>query len=322
MKRFENIKDFVAWFKATVDGEVCNWYYGDKYLDISVGYEFSHKTNCVVEGVAFKSSIFNVGPLLYWDYIFEMYNNSDSESGFWNTLEDCVIDALSKVFNIDTSQEALLKPEKCYCTLVNTELNGELLSNVPHREFLNLSIIVRCRVDGFTDTEGIGSYVVSNRMLPQFKVSEDELIDMALANTAKLYPSNITDMHDIMVEILTEMGFPKEEHPPKEEEHPMFVISNSVRTNGAIGMLNTSLLDSLCERFNGSDLILLPSSIHEVIAVPKSFLAEGVDFSSMVCDINHTSVADGEILSNTPYIYKYCNKSYDYYCHEQVAESL
>ena len=87
----------------------------------------------------------------------------------------------------------------------------------------------------------------------------------------------------------------------------MIVIGNKANNFGAAGMLNTSVLDELAEQFD-DDVVILPSSIHEVICVPAE-MCEGNPMVWMVRDINATQLAPNEILSNNVYIYRRNTKS-------------
>ena len=77
-------------------------------------------------------------------------------------------------------------------------------------------------------------------------------------------------MNDIMKEMFARDGMPQEiadmmiaEIPP---EQTMWVISNEKGINGAASMLYENELHELAESLE-SDLYILPSSVHEVIAV-------------------------------------------------------
>lgn len=50
------------------------------------------------------------------------------------------------------------------------------------------------------------------------------------------------------------------------EDQQMYVISNDKGINGAVSMLYEDGLHDLAEKL-GSDLFILPSSVHEVIAI-------------------------------------------------------
>ena len=88
------------------------------------------------------------------------------------------------------------------------------------------------------------------------------------------------------------------EIPP---ERSMWIISNERGTNGAASMLYENELHKLSVQL-GTDLFILPSSIHEVIAVPADDL-EPEELAQMVSEINMGQVELGERLSNQVYYY-------------------
>ena len=86
----------------------------------------------------------------------------------------------------------------------------------------------------------------------------------------------------------------------------MYILTNEFRTNGATTLLYEGILEEIAGMFD-SDIILLPSSIHEVILVPAAsgdeYLKQLDDFSAMVKEVNETELADEEILSDHAYYY-------------------
>ena len=98
-------------------------------------------------------------------------------------------------------------------------------------------------------------------------------------------PSEIADM------MLGEM-------PPEQQ---MYVISNNKGINGAVSMLYEDGLHDLAEKL-GSDLYIMPSSIHEVIAVSTD-MGNPNELAAMVAEINMDQVALDERLSNQVYHY-------------------
>lgn len=53
----------------------------------------------------------------------------------------------------------------------------------------------------------------------------------------------------------------------------------------------------------GGDYFVLPSSVHEVLIMPKSEDMDPKELRNMVQDVNATQVAEGEILSDQVYEY-------------------
>ena len=81
----------------------------------------------------------------------------------------------------------------------------------------------------------------------------------------------------------------------------MWVITNNVGNNGAVSMLYENELHELAENME-SDLYILPSSVHEVIAVSTD-MGNPEELAQMVAEINMQEVSLSERLSNQVYHY-------------------
>ena len=128
---------------------------------------------------------------------------------------------------------------------------------------------------------------------------------MAYENTKNLFPTSIMDTKTVMEKMLVEAGAPEEviEELRNEGELrlPMFVISNSARINGASGILYKDVLEKLASELE-DNLFIMPSSIHEVLAVRERD-ADEVTLINMVGQVNDESVEIGERLSYSLYRY-------------------
>lgn len=83
-----------------------------------------------------------------------------------------------------------------------------------------------------------------------------------------------------------------------ENAIPMFVVSNKAKVYGAACILTNKAKEML-----GGHWVVLPSSVHEVIALPFS---DGLDMRvlcNMVNEVNGTEVAPTEVLSDRPYLF-------------------
>ena len=93
---------------------------------------------------------------------------------------------------------------------------------------------------------------------------------------------------------------------------PMLVLSNTSRMYGACVLANSSVLEKVTEVVN-DDVYILPSSVHELIIVPKGKASEmGVtpkDLGDMVREVNRCEVDQDERLSNHVYEFKRDTKS-------------
>lgn len=81
----------------------------------------------------------------------------------------------------------------------------------------------------------------------------------------------------------------------------MVVLTNSSCTYGASAMTCTNSLDEIQDAW-GEPIYILPSSIHEVIAVPKS-IGSKEDLANMVREINTNVVNEDDFLSDNVYYY-------------------
>lgn len=81
----------------------------------------------------------------------------------------------------------------------------------------------------------------------------------------------------------------------------MFVLSNKRKINGASIILYNEPLDELSDKLS-DDLLIMPSSIHEVLAIPASSM-DAIDLKQMVREVNDTEVSEQEILGYSVYRY-------------------
>lgn len=151
--------------------------------------------------------------------------------------------------------------------------------------------------------------IIANQFAEQLGKTEPELYELAKENTKELFPSTIRNMN----EVVCEMMFGTDELPLEMEEEfrgmmaetpddkAMYVISNSANIFGAASMLYEENLYDLSQKLD-SNLYILPSSVHEVIAISDKF-GDADDLAQMVYEINMDQVNLDERLSNQVYHY-------------------
>ena len=267
-------------FKGVV-GEKFKEFLPEKYQDAQVEIRPVDKVNRTLDGLSIRGNEpgMNISPTIYVNHMYEDYVTTENLNA---TLE--------------RAAEGFMK-------LINTEQNKEMLANMPHREFKDLSVIYRMVVK--IDGEGIASTPVHNGLADTLGFTEEQLFKLAAENTKRLLPPVVKSMNDVMREIFMKDGMPPEiadmmlgEMPPEQQ---MYVISNNKGINGAVSMLYEDGLHDLAEKL-GSDLYIMPSSIHEVIAVSTD-LGNPNELAAMVAEINMDQVALDERLSNQVYHY-------------------
>lgn len=111
----------------------------------------------------------------------------------------------------------------------------------------------------------------------------------------------ISPVPNVMADLMRAQGMDEDiiENQLKEDDIDMYVISNTTKANGASVIVYSDALQQVAENL-GSDLYILPSSIHEVLALPVG--NKDVDsLEEMVRCVNQTEVSPTEVLSDNTY---------------------
>lgn len=133
-------------------------------------------------------------------------------------------------------------------------------------------------------------------------IDVNELFDIASFNTPKLLESDIKNLSEIVENIMKNKGadvtFPIE----YKDESPMYVLTNKLKLYGACCILYKHLLEEFASSVK-TDLYIIPSSIHEVLLVPKREEYDKEYLSELVREVNTTELSPEEVLSDHIYYY-------------------
>lgn len=180
--------------------------------------------------------------------------------------------------------------------LVNADRNAERLQGVPSKKIADLAALYRTVISN--DERGTASYIVSDEMMKNAEISIEELDEAADRNT-KNAGFLVKSMQQVMAEM---MGMPEEMAEAMADGPQMFVLTNDRKTNGASILLFKEQLVELAEKVD-DDFFILPSSIHELLAIPASQVDDAEQLRQMVREVNDTQVAPDEILGYEVYLY-------------------
>ncbi len=194
--------------------------------------------------------------------------------------------------------------DKIHLRVINREQNEELLTNVPHREFLDLAVTYR--IGPIHAGMAEGNTLVTYPMFSEWGITEDELYEIAYENSFKENPE-IMSMAKLMGRIFAD----------SEEEAESFWTGLTTTRDamyvcgykslaGAACMINKHLLQNFSEEL-GADLLILPSSIYELIILPMKEEYNVEQFAQIVKEVNRNVVAANEVLSD--HVYLYCQKT-------------
>ncbi|SHO53726.1 DUF5688 family protein [Anaerocolumna xylanovorans] len=185
--------------------------------------------------------------------------------------------------------------ENIFYRIINYEKNKRTLSQIPYLPFLDLAVTFYYMIQN--SSEYISSIPITNRHLKRWKVNLKTVMEQAVENTPRIFPVKINSMEEEIRALTTEAAF--------QEGHSMYVISNTIGINGASCLLYKEPIKLLAEKLNGN-FYILPSSIHEIIAIKDTGLFEKEELARMVKEVNMTQVAEEDYLSDS--IYYYCKE--------------
>jgi len=185
--------------------------------------------------------------------------------------------------------------------IINTKRNESLLENVPHTDMEDLSIIYKVLIK--KESDGVMTITIRNEHMLMWNITLEELHESAMKNMAEQMPVTVQTMNEVMREMMSDLPSEMLEaaFPEDAPENMMYVISNESRVNGAINGFSKDVLSELAEKV-GSDLFILPSSIHEVIAISVKD-KDPKDMTAMVQEVNAGQVAPEEQLSDHVYVF-------------------
>lgn len=187
--------------------------------------------------------------------------------------------------------------------LVNKEKNEKYLQGKAHISFLDLAVLFCMTLKD--DETGIGTIVIPEEITKHWNISLEEAFEKVLAVTERDYPIIRNTMMEFMLELIRKQCCDFKElrledlDPAKE----MYIQTNKQNFNGSITMLYKKNLFMFCEEKGIDSVFILPSSLHEIILVPRFKGADEKCLQSMISEINATQVAADEVLSDNLYIY-------------------
>ena len=293
-----------AMFKEIVSEKLAD-YLPEEYKDRQLSFGSFDKINTKRDGVTFmvKDGDPKVTPTMYLDGLYEDYKKiGDIELVLYGAAQDlCKHLEQGKNYVEKISLDEV--GDNAFFFLINAEQNQEYLQTRPHRNYNDLAIVYDYLIE--IGDDGILSVPITNDLARLTGFEEHELFELAKENTKRLFPTKIQPMSNVIAELMDMETMPFELKQAIEQEmqvnEPMFVITNQWKHKGAGAMLYEEGLHEL-STFLNNDLYLLPSSIHELIAVSTDTMTP-LELADMVHEINETQVEIGDRLSNQVYHY-------------------
>lgn len=276
-----DIEQFMAQVVELVKDNLC-----EEYGDCSVELVTVPKNNGVVlRGFTVKFNNENIAPILYLGKAYDAYMEGEEISKLAKEATEQVIALRTKalpsfdenlIYNFDKVVDKIVP------VVVNGEKNEWLDSrNIPSRCIAEgLRVYLKVNLESFD--EGIPSIKVSNDMLKNWGITFEAALDIAKSNIEPTFKS--------MGEVLGIGNI-----------DPFYVMTTTDKICGAAAILDEVAMDKIYDELG--EYYVLPSSIHEVLVLPKEGAPEPQILRDMIQDINKTEVRNEDYLSD--YLYAY-----------------
>lgn len=281
-------------FKRSIEEHILD-YMPEEYSAAEITFKDIRKNNVQKTGIMVTLPDRIAVPVVYIDGLYDEYiQGKDMEDIFKEIAEE-----IERGYREAPAYNGLnIKDYRnnVYMCLVNKRNNREMLSNIPHRTVNDLAVIYRINLPEINGNKA--SAVVTYDLMETLGYENTEQLEKQAAIYMKENdPPVVKTMREMLYEIEPELA----EMLPEDEEMQMYVITNSSKTNGAVSVLDKETMDRVAGLI-GPEIIILPSSIHEVIAVSGNDI-KARDAAAMVKSINDTQVEPEERLSDNIYRY-------------------
>ncbi len=192
--------------------------------------------------------------------------------------------------------------KKCLCaTVINKNMNKELLQKIPHQDMEDLALVARFRVN-----ENY-SCLVDNGICRSMQLTSEEVLDIAKTNSfAEGY------RFKSLYEIIQDLGGPSDDelkeyatdNNGRLTDNMMYVLSTESLNYGACLLFNRNVLNEIHDKL-GENYYIMPSSQHEILIVPQKHVDERnlERMRWLVQEVNRTEVELKDKLSDNVYYY-------------------
>lgn len=261
--------------------------------------------NCKEDALTILEPDSNISPTVYLKSYFLQLQQHTPFSVIVRQIYDYYQNHRS-IQSIDTSFFTCfdnISPHIVY-KLIHLEKNKELLKEVPWIPYLDLAIVFYCLLSKSPNQNA--SILIRNEHLSYWNISVEDLLSLANRNTPFLLNSCCDSLADLLLPLLKQLPDNEQKDTRNafvaSRDVPMYVLTNQQRFLGACCILYDDVLKEIANRLE-CDLYILPSSVHEVILIPATITESVAALSQMVYDINHSEVAEEDILSDHIYYY-------------------
>lgn len=250
------------------------------------------KVNQTLDALCFRRQNENIGALFYLNEAYDRHENGRSMADLVEDVRDFVGRRFLETPAFPHIDHDYIE-ENLYLTVVNADMNREYLSDVPHEMLEDMAVVPRVRISEEA------SFAVKNNILENYGFSREDLLAAAHANM-----ENQEFACRSLESVLFGFGVPM--GPESGPSTGIFVLTNPSGIDGAAAILSEKTMKE-ARSMIGEDFLILPSSRHEVLLVPRSMDMSIRDLTDMVREVNRAVVEPKDLLSD--HVYRYNSRT-------------
>ena len=152
------------------------------------------RVNCVEDAITFLGLGVSVSQIVYVKSAYEAYKGYGDFQGVLNQ----VLETLKVPIEEPEISLELVKHNVVF-QLINAEQNEALLDGVPYHKFLDLAVIYRCVLElPHKQSDCCSTFIITNEFADMYSLCEDDLYNLAMENTIRLFPPKIELMDNMI----------------------------------------------------------------------------------------------------------------------------
>ena len=251
----------------------------------------------------------SISTTIYIDDYFDLYIGNKITI---NEISCKVINNWEEANSLKTSfdLDKLRSPDNIYLKVINKNFSSEYIKDTVTFEIPNTNFVILpyIRFNDFNSI-GIASTVFNKKLLEFLNMGKDEVLKYAIENSKRDFEIIVSNLE---LYVLSELGYVNVENKIPNEP-TLTIITNKEKKYGASVIFYTDVLKDISNVWN-TDLIILPSSVHDVIVLPyldEEMTSQG--FQNMLSEVNLSELSPEDRLDNIPYIYRRDNNSIKMY---------
>ncbi len=268
----------------------------------------------IKKGILIEDPAVNISPTIYLEEFYEQFQQGEPfESILLEVMRFYEAVKYEEPWDTGEIESYEAVRDKIIFKMIHTKRNHTLLSEVPHIEVLDLSLVFYVLLE--VKKNGTAAMLIRNEHLELWGITGEGLFSLARENAGKLLPARIYTMREMVEEVMDSdpealhdlLSVVSDESERMEKERKkrdvMYVLTNSIRSFGAACLMYPGMLEAAANVLK-ENYYILPSSVHEVILVPESKGTAPEEMAEIVREINATQVEEEEQLSDHVYFYE------------------